>query len=125
MDSSFSDSWAAALLADDSDTNLLIWADWLEEQGDPACEGVRQLLVPHQLRPEREVRGFLQPITLFRWSREKLGNLRLRRATYHRLDVLYSNVNSDAEAHYRALYDVAAGYAARKEQHPAWKSPLA
>lgn len=37
-------AWADAILADPSDAQLLVWADWLEENGDEACEGVRWLV---------------------------------------------------------------------------------
>lgn len=36
--------WAATILANDDDTTLLCFADWLEDQGDAACEGVRWLV---------------------------------------------------------------------------------
>jgi uncharacterized protein (TIGR02996 family) len=113
----------AALLADDSDANLLVWADWLEDQGDPACEGVREFLVGKALRPERELRGFLQPITFFSWTRNRtIWNLRLRQATrYGAFDATYINIDNNAEAHHRALYDLAYGYATRDQQHPKWQ----
>jgi hypothetical protein len=47
------ETWVRALLADDSDHILQCWADWLEDQGDAACEGVRWI-VRHGKRPQRD-----------------------------------------------------------------------
>jgi hypothetical protein len=45
-------AWADILSDDDSDPMLLAWADWLEDQGDEACRGVRELLVGEGKRPD-------------------------------------------------------------------------
>lgn len=37
-------AFATAIRADPSDTQLLIFADWLEEQDDKRCEGIRWLV---------------------------------------------------------------------------------
>ena len=47
-----STDWAATLLADDSNDTLLVWADALEDAGDEAARGVRELLVGQGKRPQ-------------------------------------------------------------------------
>lgn len=50
-------AWADAILENPSDAQLLVWADWLEENGDEACEGVRWL-VETEKRPHNYLTFF-------------------------------------------------------------------
>lgn len=64
------EDWANTLLTDYSNTNLLIFSDWLElDQDDEelaqAARGVRELLVRQRKRPSRDFREFLQMWTWF------------------------------------------------------------
>jgi len=110
--------WARALFADDSSEMLLIWADWLEDQSDPACQGVREYLVPMHKRPEWRRDPFPENkrdnshYAWWNWSDESPHNLPLELwqrlsapTTEHQLGKRYWGERTSA--HYRALYDAA------------------
>lgn len=122
------EDWAANLLADTSDAMLLVWADALEEAEDPACEGVRELLVGEGKRP---IRYTGQP-RMYLW----FGSDYPDRHTFVDTEVFaflangslgcYGERNyryelfpaSRALAHYTALHDAATAYASMPEE---WK----
>lgn len=127
--------WAAQLLADDSDASLLIWADWLEDQGDPACQGVREFLVAEVKRP---VYGGMEGgKRWYRWWPQKAAWIRdgddldielcvlipERPDFSHRTLRIYNVTDkcSRAEAKYAALYDAATAWV--KANAPPARSP--
>jgi hypothetical protein len=111
------ESWAQALLTDDSDGALSVWADWLEDQCDPACEGVRWLITSGRVRSLR-AGSFC-----FMWRRKDLPKEVFKRLSLFRDRWTWKNLRcydthvasgnwSRAEAHYFALLDAARAYAA-------------
>ena len=111
----------ARLLADTSDAMLLVWADVLEEAEDPACEGVRDLLVGKDLRPYDNGRSFgwskmgtrpkcTLPVEVFEAIPGTMGYATWR---FYRKEEL-----TPALAHYTALHDAATAYVMQPEE---WK----
>ena len=129
------EDWAANLLADTSDAMLLVWADWLETQEDPACEGVRELLVGEGRRPYQHYRrtgivgwGYTDIPYVFTKCTDTLPTevyRRLARGATLEPDGCFrwyeyglAGRPDRAIAHYTALHDAATAYASMPEK---WK----
>jgi hypothetical protein len=119
------DPWAAALLADDSDSVLEQFADYLEDQDDSACEGVREYIVKQGKRPHR----YDNEATWWRLNafRDLLNEpddledeifLQLRSGKFDeacgRCDFCDYKEKSWAESHLAALLDAARAYVAAR-----------
>jgi hypothetical protein len=111
------ETWARILLADDSDSTLSMWADWLEDQSDAACEGVRWLVETGRARSLRA------GTFCFMWKKGELPKDVFKRLSFHNDRWDWKNLRcydtkvvngtwTRAEAHYFALLDAARAYAA-------------
>lgn len=117
--------WPAILLEDDSDATLLVWSDYLEEQGDEAARGVRELLVEKKRRPHRDV---IQGSPSFCWgwtdkpyTFERVPDA-LDPATYNAINDhadgtdnfkwydVFGEISTEALAHHLALLSAARAY---------------